>query len=165
MTDDYTGGPIRVNFSDDEAEAKDFEPLPTGKYNCKITDVEMRYSQSEKNPGKPMYGFEFTVQDGQYTDRKIWTNACLWDGALYTIASIMKALGYNVESGSMEIPIGDDFIGKDIVVRMAKGKAQIGDGTKENPQYPAKVEARGFSAPAAGNATSSSGRKAGSLLP
>jgi hypothetical protein len=158
-------GPIRVNFSTDEAESKDFEELPIGKYNCKITEVEYRESKSDKNLGKPMYNFTFTVQDGAYIDRKIWTNACLWEGALYTISNIMKAVGYDVSAGGLEIPMPDEFLSKDIVVRIGKGRAQVGDGTKENPQYPAKNEAKGFSAPAEGNATTSTGRKAGSLLP
>jgi hypothetical protein len=40
------------------------------------------------------------------------------------------------------------------------GKAQVGSGTPENPQYPARPEVKGFS-----SLEKSQGDKVGSLLP
>src|SRR5262245_62595892 len=90
-------GGLYVNFSDDDAatEARDPEPLPAGKYFCTLTDVELKESKSADNHGKPMYNLVFTVVEdkagGKYVNRKIFTNACLWPGALFTITWIMKA--------------------------------------------------------------------------
>src|SRR6266480_7795544 len=94
---------IRVNFSGKEADAapRDVEPMPTGKYLCAITDVELCYSTSEKNNGKPYYSIEFTVQDdmrgGLYKERKCWSNVMLFEGALYSASQLAKAVGLTVD--------------------------------------------------------------------
>lgn len=175
--------PVRVNMSDREAKARDFEPFRRGSYWCKVYDVEPTESQSEKNNGKPMYAFTFVVQDtDEYQGSYIRTNATLWDGALYTISAILKALGETEESlrGSFEIPDPEWFFGKDIIVRMGLGKPSKEKDEAGQPKYPARIEAKGFraykegfhsqispdgvaSAATATSARSSSGE--GSLLP
>lgn len=137
---------IRVNFSDREAGAEnvEIEPLPTGKYSCAITDVTMEECGPEsKNPGKPYYAIEFTVQDGKYENRKCWTNAMLFAGALYTISKLMKALGYDVNEGEMEVPTAEELQGKTVVV----GGRRLGETKdKKNPEktYAPKFEPKNF---------------------
>jgi hypothetical protein len=161
MSVDFSGGELRVNLSKDEAEVRDFEPLPIGKFPCFITDGEVRFSTSEKNNGKPYYAFEFTVSDGKYENRKLWCNAMLFEGALYTITGMLKAIdGRSFEAGDTTIPALDWFIGKPIGVRTKMGKAQVGTGTPESPQYPARVEVGSFYSLANSEAPSSA-----SLLP
>lgn len=107
---------IQINVSDKAAEVrKSFEPLPVGWYVVQISDVTLRFSTSAANPGKPMYGFEFTVTDdprnpqnadgaSEYLDRRLWTNACLWEGAEFTIVNILRALGHDVQPGNLAVP-------------------------------------------------------------
>lgn len=155
---------MTVNVSEKEAESKAFDDLPAGKYWTKITDISVEESKSEKNLGKPYFRFEFTIQDGKYEDQHIWANAMLWDGALYTIINILKALGEDVNEGKLDVPDPEWFIGRDIIVRMAKGKAQVGTGTPQDPQYPARIEAKSFFA-YDGKSSPAAQAKAGSLLP
>lgn len=109
---------LRVNFSEKEAASAPREVLPRGKYHVKITDVELRFSKSEKNNGKPYWAVEFTVQEGPHAERKIWTNAMLFEGALYTFSQLMKALGFDVSSGEFTVPDPNTLIGQDVVVRL-----------------------------------------------
>lgn len=114
---------LKVNFSQEEAssEAMDFDPLPTGKYHVKITDVELRESKSEKNAGKPYWNLEMTVQDGPYENRKLWGNVMLFEGALYSLGQLAKALGMEdeiIKKGN--VPDGDDLISRDLIVTVKK---------------------------------------------
>jgi hypothetical protein len=116
---------IKVNMSDKEASSAPREPLPNGKYLVCWSDGSLAFSKSEKNNGKPYYSAELTVQDGKYEGRKIFTNVMCFEGALYSMSQIIKALGYAIGSdGSFmidghdanEIPELDWFIGRSFVV-------------------------------------------------
>src|SRR3982751_6020655 len=88
---------LKLNFSAEEAssEARSFEPLPSGKYHVKITDIETKEcGPNSKNPGKNYWHIEHVVQDGPYENSKLWTNAMLFEGALYTLAQLLKATGF-----------------------------------------------------------------------
>ena len=124
---------FKVNFTDEEAssEARDFDALPTGKYYARVTDVSLEEcGPNSKNPGKNYYHLEFTVQDGAYEGRKFWTNAMLFEGALYTIAQLMKATGFEAELKKGNIPEGDEFVSKEVIVNVAKQR----DLYKEKPE-------------------------------
>lgn len=142
-------GGLYVNFSDDEAasESRDMEPLPTGKYLVSITDVTMKESQSDKNPGKPMYSFEFTVVDdkrgGVFRERKTWALAMLWSPALFTITHIMKACDFPVNAGRVRIPAPGEFIGKVIMIGgILRGEQK--DKNDPSKTYAARFEPKSF---------------------
>lgn len=143
---------IVVNVSKKESEAASFEDLPVGKFQMVISDVELRESKSEKNKGKPMYAIEFTIAEtgdenhDKYAGRKAWTNACLWDGALYTIINIMKALDMPVDEGQLEIPAIDELVSQELIVRIGRtGEQKVTDpNTGEIKTYEAKNEPKGF---------------------
>lgn len=162
---------IKVNFSDKEASATAFdafEPMPTGTYYARITDIDERECGPEsKNPGKPYWNVEFTVQDGTFEGRKVWTNAMLFEGALYTVVQMMKACGFQDLIQKGEIPEADAFITKEVYINVKKQRdtyAEQRDGDGE-PQW--KNEIKGIKAydksvsPAKGKAAAG----AGSLLP
>lgn len=113
---------LRVNFSEEEAssEARDYEPLPTGKYHVTIFDGEVAFSQSQANPGKPYWKLTLQVQDGKYEGRRLWGNVMLWDGALFSLAQILKAVGREDALKSGKIPAVNELIGKDLVVTAQK---------------------------------------------
>jgi hypothetical protein len=136
---------IRVNMSDKEASSVDREPLPSGKYHYKITDVELTYTkETAKHPNAPYLAFELTVQDGKYASRKDWTNAMCFDGALYTISQILKALGAPIDpnGGEVNIPISREFyVGKDIWGRRAPDRGQ--NAQKDEEGRP-RIQLQGF---------------------
>lgn len=161
---------IKVNFSDKEAgaEALSFDPIPSGTYHACITNIELRECGPEsKNAGKNYWNVEFTVQDGEFEDRKLWTNAMLFEGALYTVVQMMKACGFAGLIDKGEIPDADDFISKHVYINVKKlrdtyHEERDGDG---EPQW--KNEVKGIKAydenvsPAKGKANAGKG----SLLP
>jgi len=160
---------LKVNFSSEEAssEARSVELLPRGEYHVKITDVEDREcGDNSKNPGKPYWGIQFTVQDGQYEDRKLWTNCMLFSPALYTLSQLMKALGYNIKEGDFELPDSDDLIGRDVVVAVRIKPASKG---ADGQEYDKRNEVQGIKAwtegMTLGGSAKSTTKKAGSLLP
>lgn len=141
---------IRINVSD-KAVPRKKKKLDLGWYKLRINHVELRESQSEKNPGKPMYNFEVEITDdsepfdengaskfGGYVD---WINACLWEGAEFTIVGILAALGREVEPGELDVPDitnpededgGLDFFqGREIMARWAVRKKERIAAAKE----------------------------------
>lgn len=162
---------LRVNFSDQEASSEAFsmDPVPTGKYNVAITDIEVRFSKSEKNNGKPYWSVEMTVQDGKYEGRKFWGNVMLFEGALFSLSQLLKATGFEdrVTPGSKtygKIPAGDELQGKNLTINVQKVRdtyreQQNGDGEKQF-----KNEVKGYlKAGGATVGTATSG--GGSLMP
>lgn len=162
---------IRVNMTDKEATSADREVLPVGKFHYKFTDMEVKFvKEGSKNAGKPFIAFELTVQDGKYAARKDWTNAMCFDGALYTISQICKALGMDVppNGGGFQIPVAREFyIGKDIWGRRGtQDKDRNEDGSL-------RIQLRGFSkydggvseVAATGTPSSPTAKKGASVLP
>jgi hypothetical protein len=155
---------LRVNFSEKEAssEARSVEVLPRGNYHVKCTDGEVKEcGPNSKNPGKEYWHLEFTVQSGPYASRKVWTNVMLFSGALYSLVQIMKAMGFTITEGEMEVPDLEDIIDQEFIVGVTKRKA--------TEEYDESNEVRSFKAftPDALAKTNVSGgsKKASSLLP
>ncbi len=162
---------LKVNFTDDEAgsEARSFELLPTGEYEANITKVEEKIisgldndGREKKNDGKKYWNIEFTVQSGKYTNRKAFTNCMLFDGALYTLAQLLKATGNAkaVESGT--IPGDQSFVGKSVVIVVKKQRDLYAEKRDGGGDAQWKNEVKGIKAP--GNVAVAS-EASGSLLP
>lgn len=112
-------GELRVNFSAEEesSEARDFSPIPTGKYHVAITDVEVKQcGPNSKNPGKPFYAVTVTIQDGDHMNRKLWGNVMLFEGALYSLVQILKAQSLPL---SGKVPTPDELIGTHYLCQIA----------------------------------------------
>jgi hypothetical protein len=145
MTDDVAGSAdgFRVNFSDKEAssEGRSAELMPRGNYHVKVTDGEIaECGPTSKNPGKPYYKLECTIQTGPNAGRKLWTNAMLFEGALYTITQIMKSMGISVTPGEMIVPTIEEIVGTDFLVAVSKKAEQtVGEKT-----YDARNEIQSF---------------------
>jgi len=117
-------GPIRINFSEEEAssEARDFAPIPAGKYRVRITDGKLEHSKSEKNPGKPMYNLRLDIQEGAYEKRVLFLRVMLWTGAGYTLSQLLQAVTGEKPKPGVEIvvPSIDELIGKELVVSVVR---------------------------------------------
>lgn len=84
---------LRVNLSQQEAEAESFPDLVAGKYRVAIFKIQVQRSKSAKNGGKPMYNVTYKVQDGQHKGAQIFGDYwCLWEGAMYTYVQAVKAI-------------------------------------------------------------------------
>lgn len=141
---------LHLNFSDEEAssEARSFDPLPSGKYTAYITDIDLREcGPNSKNPGKNYWAVEFTVDGGNFDGRKVWTNVMLFNGALYSLAQLLKATG---NAGAIEtghIPDADTFVGQRVVLNVKKqlDKYAMKDASPNDPpQF--KNEVKGIAA-------------------
>jgi hypothetical protein len=119
------------------AESKGFDPLPKGTYHVAITDASIEESgPNAKNPGANYIKFEFTVQDGEFENRKLWTNASLLPQALFTLKGIMASTGRD-PNASVDIEeyviecIGDELV---LVVNQRPRQKEYADfeGQKEN---------------------------------
>lgn len=121
---------MRVNLSAADAQ---FDALPAGKYLAKVTGGELNTSESDtaKHPGSEYINWEFTIQTGEFEDRKLWSNTTVSHGdcdcndeekfnkSLGNLVSLLKATGVasddDLESEDFELDI-DDLIGKDVVL-------------------------------------------------
>jgi len=155
VDDDAAGGVdlsnLRVNFSEKEAtsEAFDLAPVPTGKYLVAITDVEVRFSTSEKNNGKPYWSVEMTTQEGKYEGRKFWGNVMLFEGALFSLSQLLKATGFEdrVTEGSKtygQIPAGEELMGKKLVINVVKTRDTYREQQNADGEKLFKNEVKGY---------------------
>lgn len=161
----FDASSLRVNFSDREAssEARSFEPMPTGKYHAAITEWEMKASTSEKHNGKPYWALTLVVQSGPYEDRKLWANVMLFEGALYSLSQLMKAIGREDVLKSGEIPHGDELIGEELIAVVVKKRDKYKEEKEEDGEKYFKNEVTGFKPLSAASERTASG--SGSLLP
>ena len=159
---------LKVNFSDQEAssEARSFDPLPTGAYYCRITDVEDRECGPEsKNPGKPYWSIEFTIQDGPHEGRKVWTNCMLFNGALYTLAQLLKATGNEKALQTGNIPDGESFVSKEVLINVKKQRDTYAEQRDGDGEVQWKNEVKGIKAYDGASPAGKVKSGAGSLLP
>lgn len=154
---------IRVNLSAKEAasESRDQELIPIGKYLMAVSDVDTKEVTNppkegkRDNRGKLYYAIELTVLGTDYDARKVWTNAMLFDGALYTMVNILKALGVpftgSDENPTFQVPGYEPnvipepgwFLGKQMVVRVGHKKGTIKD-RETGERYADRAEPTGF---------------------
>jgi len=158
---------LRVNFSEEESasEGRSFEPIPGGKYTCCVYEWEVRTSTSAKNSGKPYWALRLKVQDGPYEGRVLFANVMLFEGALYSLAQLLKALGFTDALKTGVIPNGDELIGKPFTAIVQKKvdqyKIDQGEWTAgSGDPKPMKNEVSGYAA--LDQAKANSG---GSLMP
>jgi hypothetical protein len=156
---DFDPTNIRVNFSEEEAssEARDFDPIPSGKYHCAVTGIETRFCGPEsKNPGKPFWAVEMTVQNGPYENRKLWGNVMLFEGALYSLSQLLKATGFEQALETGEIPAPDEIQGEELVVNVQKQRDKYredrGDAAPGERLF--KNEVKGYKPLSAGTGSS-----------
>ena len=79
---------LRVNFTG--VSVGDTEAKPNGWYHVAVSDVEVKKAgEKAKNPGAEYWQYELTIQSGELTGRKFWTNANLMPNALFTLKGMM----------------------------------------------------------------------------
>ena len=150
----------------DEATAEGsstFAPLPAAWYDVVIEEVEAVEVQNGKNAGKEMFKYKFKVEGGDHDGRILFSNSCLWQGALFTQVDIQKAVGIaqpEAKNGKVAFQIAeeDDLIGKELKVRVIQKPKFVKEGEEPeldeegNPVKANEVKsykARGANSPAA----------------
>lgn len=143
-----TNARLSFNLSEEDVKGKSFEPVAEGWYDVVIDNVEEQASKSEKHSGKPMYVVYFKAVNEEFNGTQR-TYACLWEGALFTIINIMKSTGFKVEVGKLEIPEADEFIGKELQIKLVIEDYVNNDGEAAKRNNVKSFKALGGSKPAA----------------
>jgi hypothetical protein len=165
IEDEFDQDDLHVNFSSEEAssEGRSFDPVPRGQYHVAVTEVELKRSKSEKNPGKPFWALTCKIQNGPYAGQNLWANVMLFDGALYSLAQLAKAIGREVEIIEQgKVPPGDELLGEEFVVVVSKQldtykRDKAIEAGEENPVPEYKNEVKGFKPLAGSGASTQSG--------
>lgn len=116
-----------VDFSD--VQGGDFDAIPAGVYNVAVTDWSRTETKNEgKLPaGTPGINWEFTIQDGQYENRKLWINHWIHPNTLGFLKTFLeKTDRYTEEQLSASFDLDpDNVVGAElqavVTVRQYKG--------------------------------------------
>jgi hypothetical protein len=83
----------------DIPDQKTFEILPTGNYNCSITNLTTRYASDQaKNPGALILRWEFEVINGEHANRKVFDNQTCSPDSLWKVKALFDAIGLDVSA-------------------------------------------------------------------
>ena len=132
--------PVKVNFADVEDQRAPRKPLPTGRYDVQVTGVTEGEVKTGPNQGAPRLNWEFTVINGDYTDRKVWDGQNLVPNQLWKPKAMLKAAGFELPDDEFEFE-PEDVVGSELTVQVNVEEANKGADGKE---YPAKNQIRGF---------------------
>lgn len=131
--------PLKVNFSKNEADSVAREIPPTGEYTVAITDGSLgEVKPGKKNAGKPYWKLTLVIQSGPYSGTTLMSSVMLFNEALYSLSQLLKALGYNVNSGDFEVPALSDIVGKIVNVRGVKMPPREVDGQQLSERFEIK---------------------------
>lgn len=112
---------VTLNFAD--TGDIEYGAIPSGKYHAKITGGEMREAgPNSKNPGSQYVNWEFTIQQGEFESRKVWTNTSLLPQALFGLKALLLASGkYTKEdlAGELNFDI-DSLTSADVVITVGQ---------------------------------------------
>jgi hypothetical protein len=81
----------KVNFSQVD-DLPDFEPLPDGRYLCRINDIKVASTQS----GDEMWKLSLEVLRGEWAGRRIFDNLVFSEKALSRVKLVCSSLGVDV---------------------------------------------------------------------
>jgi hypothetical protein len=142
---DFGNGPIDSDGGEDEfridftnVKARDFDPVPIGKYLVAVTDYDRRMTgEGAKNPNQPMFNFEFTIQQPdevgkmKVAERKLWTNFMpTIETTLGILKAFLGALGDNVDGELSFRP--NEILARDFEDRLLVVKVGIQPQRKSN---------------------------------
>lgn len=117
--------PLKVNFSEEEAQSETrlFKPMPAGFYKASVVKIEPAVvtNNTKGNLGKKYWKLTLRVQeDGEYNGRQLWSNVMLFEGALHTLAQLLKACGMGDLVKKGQIPNPESLIGKVVDVNVTR---------------------------------------------
>jgi len=129
---------IPDNLPSSSASNASYDPLPKGKYETTIYDIQQDTVKSGENAGKPRWKVQLKVTSGEYENRRLFTLIPLYvAGDFWKTQSFFEALGYSLK-GKFEVPDTKDLLGKPVNARVTIREA--------NGDYPADNNVSGFEA-------------------
>lgn len=102
--------------------ATEFTPVPPGRYQVKIADVELRDTKDKKSQ---YLSFELEITDGEHKGRKLFTNCSLKERALWNLKRLIEAANIPYEDNSFNT---EDCLGAVLDVEVEHEQAQDGQG-------------------------------------
>lgn len=143
-------GKLRVNFSKNEAESAAREIPPSGAYLCNVTEIKLQEVRpGSQNAGKPYWNIQFVIQEGKYSGSSLYSNIMLFSteksGTLSSLSQFLKALGFEVTEGEMELPDEDELQGKPLVI--VGKKLLAGPDRKSGKELPDRFQVSGYKKP------------------
>lgn len=134
------------------ASSSNFDPIPAGIYTVAITDYEFKETgENAKHPETEYLNFEFTIQDGEYEDRKLWTNCMLPPYDPFMLKGLVSACeGQGVASSS------DFDLDKWLEKAIGKTCSAVVKIRKATDEYEASNEIKRFKEQKAGSSSGTS---------
>jgi hypothetical protein len=136
-----------IDFSD--VTGGDFDALPAGAYNVAVTDWSKTETKKEgKIPeGTPGINWEFTVQDGDFENRKLWTNHWIHPKTLGFLKTfLVKSGAYTEEDVEGQLDIDPDRVLGSELVAVVTVRKYKGDDRNDIKKF--KKAGEGTDAPA-----------------
>ena len=94
--------PFKIDMSD---VAEGFEPIPAGVYPIVVSSLKQ--SEEDGPSGYPYIILEMTVADGEFENRKLWTNLSMSPKAAFKVKEFL--LGVGVAEDEINDPEGFEF--------------------------------------------------------
>lgn len=105
---------FKVNFSDVE----NFEPLPAAVYPVTVVDYE-----ENEGPAGVYFAFTLEVTEGEYANRKLWTNLSMSPKAAWKLQEALIAFGHDPEELTDEYEFDpDDYLGAECLAVVGQDK-------------------------------------------
>jgi len=99
--------PFKIDMSD---VGEGFEPIPAGAYPVVITTIKQ--SEEDGPSGYPYLILEMTVSDGEFENRKLWTNLSMSPKAAFKVKEFCLAAGVDEDELAGEFEFEpDDYEG------------------------------------------------------
>lgn len=136
---------LRIDFTDIE-EQTEFKPVPPSKQNVAITDWDQgETGEHSKNPGSSKLTLELTIQDGDFSGRRIWDTFTFGEKSLWKIKGLLTAISEDVARSWTVAELLDaapEWVGKELTVRLAVQPARRDERTGN--EYQARNQVKGY---------------------
>ena len=124
---------IKLNLTD--VEVKNFDPLPAGWYEAKVTGGELKQTSGDGKLGKvPMINWEFTVTDPEeFANRKQWMNTVIHETTLFNLKALLLATGMSEDDMAGEIDFEiEDILGETVMIKVRQREWPKDSGDMRN---------------------------------
>ena len=115
--------PFKIDMSD---VGEGFDPIPAGVYPVVVSSL--RQSEEDGPSGYPYIIVEMTVADGEFENRKLWTNLSMSPKAAFKVKEFLLAVGVSEEDLGGEFEFDpDEYEGAtaDVAVKQESYEGQI----------------------------------------
>lgn len=112
---------LDIDFSQ---SSSGFTPIEDGVYRAKISSIERKMSKTNS----PYLNTEFTITEGKFKNRKVFTNFSLKSLALWKLQSLLMVIGMKADA-KMQLDT-DMLIGRELRISIRQRSYTRADGTQ-----------------------------------